>query len=210
MKEEKDVKDDVKQKIRIKEEEELRLSQVNTRGKDRSWPNDARLVHPDRTPCSEECMKTHSDDGEPVLNKEGTKTYGSSKSNELPGVPVENTNRFTEETITESSSQSVNQNQSEDLQNSANITTTLPAVPDTATKTVSSDDGKVVETPQSGMDTDINDTLGSEDPLLPEIEQNVPDKSTTENIDLQSDLNAETVTQVDTEILDELNDFSNY
>ena len=92
VKEEKEDKEYLKQNI--KEEDERIMNQVNTRRKNKSWPKDARLVHVDRTPCSEECMKTHNDeDGiEPVLNKSIEKTYGkTSIESEIPmtlqGVP---------------------------------------------------------------------------------------------------------------------------
>ena len=87
-------KTDIQLKIKIKEEEERKMTLINTHRKNKSWPKDAKLVHLDRTPCSEECMKTHSDDdtGEPVFNKNTNKTYGKTapdnwfKSNRTGGI----------------------------------------------------------------------------------------------------------------------------
>ena len=45
------------------------MSLVNTRGKNKTWPKDAKLVHVDRTPCSKECMKTHSDDDNDLVGR---------------------------------------------------------------------------------------------------------------------------------------------
>ena len=212
VKDETDDKDDVKRKIKIKEEEELRQNQVNTQRKNKSWPTDARLVHVDRTPCSEECMKTHSDDSEPELNKEGTKTYGKPNSintKDLQGVHNENLNQLEEES---ENNQDVSYNATE---KSFNSDTTLPAVPKAVTREdhppeVSKDgDIGTTDKSESGIVADeVDETLGSEDPLLPEIEQNVPENSTTGTIDLQSDLAVGNVTHVDTEILEELNEFS--
>ena len=207
VKDEKDEKEEVKRKIKIKEEEEQKQNQVNTRRKNKSWPKDARLVHVDRTPCSEDCMQTHSDDGDPVLNKESAKTYGKTKSTNtlaLQGVQNKNAKKLDEETESEKSGNR------ENLEENPNSDITLPAVPDTATEGNPSpgEDKETDKSQNSAVASEADETLGSEDPLLPEIELNAPGNSTTEHIDLQSDLIADNVTQVDTEILEELNEFS--
>ena len=46
----------VKTKEKVKQE-----PLVNTRCLDRSWPKDTRLVHLDRSPCSEDCMANNHD-----------------------------------------------------------------------------------------------------------------------------------------------------
>ena len=208
VKDENDEKEAVQRKIKIKEEEEQKQNQVNTRRKNKSWPKDARLVHVDRTPCSEECMKTHSDDGEPVLNKDSTKTYGKSNTTDTPalqGVQNKNAKRTEEEEV-----ECENSLNRENLEKTPNAEITLPAVPDTVTDGNLSPGGDIeADKLQSNAATsEADETLGSEDPLLPEIEQNAPSNSSTEHIDLQSDLNADNVTQVDTDILEELNEFS--
>ena len=80
------IKEEGETKPNIKKEEDLSR---NTRRANRSWPTDAKLVHVDRTPCSEECMRTHPDDDEPALtlNKSIKETNGP-ESRELHGVPA--------------------------------------------------------------------------------------------------------------------------
>ena len=47
----------IKIEMAVKKEDEVKKEPiVNTRRSDRSWPKSARLVHLDRTPCSEECI----------------------------------------------------------------------------------------------------------------------------------------------------------
>ena len=47
----------IKIETAVKKEDEVKKEPiVNTRRSDRSWPKSARLVHLDRTPCSEECI----------------------------------------------------------------------------------------------------------------------------------------------------------
>ena len=79
------IKDEKDVKPKIKNEEDIDFT-VNTRRKNRKWPTDARLVHVDRTPCSIECMKIHTDDSEDdtVVNKSVKAIYGQKS---LEGVP---------------------------------------------------------------------------------------------------------------------------
>ena len=47
----------IKIEMAVKKEDEVKKEPiVNTRRSDRSWPKSTRLVHLDRTPCSEECI----------------------------------------------------------------------------------------------------------------------------------------------------------
>ena len=75
--------EDKKPKVKLEED-----FSRNTRRLNRSWPKDAKLVHLDRTPCSEECMKSHPDDDDvpASLNKSIKVTYGN-QNKELQAVP---------------------------------------------------------------------------------------------------------------------------
>ena len=217
-----------KLKLKIKEEEECIMSQVNTRGKDKSWPKDARLVHVDRTPCSQECMKTHSDDDnvEPVPNKKSSKTYGKPSTviqRTLTGVPD---GRPTKTTFTDGQQESADTN-IEDT-GSDNITDKpLPAVPKTVQSEEGTEDSVVtncsVEKTQSDEPTgsaaldrdpsienpEMNTNMSVDEPALPDIGKSTPGKTSPSKIDLECELSAKNVNQIDTEILEELSEFSN-
>ena len=216
-------------KIKIKEEEESRMNQVNTRGKDRSWPKDAKLVHIDRTPCSQECMKTHSDDDnvDPVLNKISSKTYGKAASvtqESLPGVPDNGSakNTSTEEQHSQQESTDANV---DDVSSDLPSNKSLSAVPKTdqnekgidastvsCAEKVLTDEmavnaapvrDKVIEDPEISTNTSVDDRA------LPNIEKTTPEIISPSRINLDCELSAESVNQIDTEILEELSEFSN-
>ena len=80
------VKDEKETKPKVKEEEDQTR---NTRHSNRSWPTDARLVHVDRTPCSETCMRTHPDDDDlPTMANKITKITDEMTMKKLQGVPI--------------------------------------------------------------------------------------------------------------------------
>ena len=58
-------------------------------------------------------------------------------------------------------------------------------------------------------DAETNPNNSVDDPTLPDIEMKSTENQATRNIDLQNELLTENVTQVDTEILEELSEFSN-
>ena len=81
------------------------------------------------------------------------------------------------------------------------------SVPVTPSKVVVGD----CSVPQSCAHTDKDNLIASADSNLPKIEKTKPDNKITDeqDINLQSELNAENVTQPNTELLEELSEFSN-
>ena len=195
------IKDEKETKHKVKVEEDLSR---NTRRSNRSWPTEARLVHVDRTPCSEECMKNHPDDDEPppTVNKNIKETYGSTNK-ELQAVPATSTIKETKTTkqlnpdsITVNNSEQTNQEE-------------LCGVPDsTATETQTSANQENSNTVEAELKTHDDPTI-TDDVALPKISTSKENTPGDTNIDLQEDLNAETVTQPNTEVLEELSEFSN-
>ena len=204
-------------KLQIKEEEERTMNQVNTRRKNKSWPKDARLVHVDRTPCSEECMKTHSDEDsvEPVLNKSSVKTYGKSSTESpstatLAGIPAGDSAKTV---VTENQQKSADRNIDDSNPNANDDQRTAQSSTQSVNKTGDNSTAKVnfsLDTVISTEDQEINTNTSIDEPVLPDIEKlEDPEKSQSKNIDLEEDLSAKNVNQIDSEILDELSEFSN-
>ena len=208
--------EDKKPKVKIEED-----FSRNTRRQNRSWPKDAKLVHLDRTPCSEECMKTHPDDDDmPVtVNKSVKDTYGA-KNKELQVVPT------TEKEIENKSDESATtelKNSKENSKSVCPITMELHGVPDKTpdnhtpilrngekTRDNHTENTKSKDvTSTTTNDTTIDGRRVAEEAALQEIENADVSPTSKEPIDLQHDLNADSVTQLNTEILEELSEFSN-
>ena len=57
---------------------------VNTRRKDKSWPSTAKLVHLDRTPCSEECIVSEHFGRKPDFPDDTNETQTDTLANVMP------------------------------------------------------------------------------------------------------------------------------
>ena len=225
------VKDEKENKPKVKEEED---QSRNTRRSNRSWPKDARLVHVDRTPCSETCMRTHPDDDDiPTTTNTSIEKTDGMTNKELQGVPVTSPNdsetlETVKPNITPSDDDELLTNVNKSIKetygtknkklhgvpNTTRSTTELPSELEkpklsnvSETKTNKTQDSDKVE-PNSEPEN-INDSTATEDIALPEIPINREGSIHDVNIDLQQDLNAENVTQTNMEILEELSEFSN-
>ena len=112
----------IKIETAVKKEDEVKKEPiVNTRRSDRLWPKSARLVHLDRTPCSEECIAndhygkypdfpddnttlpgvTPSMDNAPELNtaKNATEATNGADTNEITGDNVIPPNKTTSKDV---------------------------------------------------------------------------------------------------------------
>ena len=203
--------EDKKPKVKLEED-----FSRNTRRQNKSWPKDAKLVHLDRTPCSEECMKTHPDDDDvpASLNKSIKETYGS-KTKELQVVPG-----AANETVTELDKKKENSKIASSTtmevcgvsnKTDLNNTSSLPNKGTTENKNKEKDDETANDTPSRIAPEAIKKDYSTitEDSALPEISSTHTYASSDKRIDLQNDLDADSVTQPNTEILEELNEFSN-